>query len=245
MRARQSIITDRSATLPGNHERRRFGSSLTPQSSRLPPPGMRACVLLVAIPAGIPCPSKLRSNGGCPTTAISGHRRAALRKAGRATPAHNACRVLPRRPVGPDAARTTRYGLARGLRWGSQWLDAASSVLRGFDRVVTLLTEGRLDPLMPLGVDGHPLHGPLLKLAQRINRMQSQLAALTSETSRCGNGSGCWTATCRSSACQTRAPNCELRSTGASVPRRRRRDRPGAALPRRLCCSSGADSLRG
>ena len=66
----------------------------------------------------------------------------------------------------------------------NRWLDAASSVLREFDRVVADITEGRLGQPLPLEVNGRPLQGPLLQLAQRINWMQEQLAKLTTEVGR-------------------------------------------------------------
>jgi signal transduction histidine kinase/DNA-binding response OmpR family regulator/HAMP domain-containing protein len=66
----------------------------------------------------------------------------------------------------------------------NHWLDMASGVLRAFDRVVTDITEGRLEQPMPLEVNGHALHGPLLQLAERVNRMRTQLARLTSEIGR-------------------------------------------------------------
>ena len=66
----------------------------------------------------------------------------------------------------------------------NRWLHAAASVLQAFDRVVTDITEGRLDQPMPLEVNGQPLHGSLLHLAERVDRMRAQLAKLTSEISR-------------------------------------------------------------
>ncbi|HEX8883321.1 MAG TPA: ATP-binding protein, partial [Noviherbaspirillum sp.] len=66
----------------------------------------------------------------------------------------------------------------------NRWLNAAGSVLQAFERVVTDIAEGRLDQAMPLEVNGQPLHGPLLHLAERINRMRGQLAKLTSEIGR-------------------------------------------------------------
>jgi len=71
--------------------------------------------------------------------------------------------------------------LAAGV---DRWLDAAGSVLRAFDRVVADITEGRLEQPMPLEVNGHPLRGQLLELAQRINRMRTQLLKMASEIGR-------------------------------------------------------------
>ncbi|WP_194713996.1 response regulator [Noviherbaspirillum soli] len=65
-----------------------------------------------------------------------------------------------------------------------RWLDAASSVLRAFDRVVTDIIEGRFEQPMPLEVNGHSLRGPLLELAERINRMRTRLVRMTSEMGR-------------------------------------------------------------
>ena len=65
-----------------------------------------------------------------------------------------------------------------------QWLDAAGGILRAFDRVVKDITEGNLEQPMPLEINGYALRGPLLQLAERINRMRAQLAKLTSEISR-------------------------------------------------------------
>lgn len=66
----------------------------------------------------------------------------------------------------------------------NRWLNGAGSILQAFDRVVTDIAEGRLDQPVPLELNGQPLHGPLLHLAERVNRMRAQLANLTSEISR-------------------------------------------------------------
>lgn len=64
------------------------------------------------------------------------------------------------------------------------WLTTIGGVLRAFDRVVTDITEGNLEQPMPLEINGHALRGPLLQLAERINRMRAQLGKLTSEIGR-------------------------------------------------------------
>ncbi len=83
-----------------------------------------------------------------------------------------------RMPSGHDAA-SRKLGAAV-----DDWLETTSGVLREFTRVVTAITEGRLDQPMPLEVNGHPLRGPLLQLAERVNWMRSQLARMTAEISR-------------------------------------------------------------
>ena len=64
------------------------------------------------------------------------------------------------------------------------WLETVSGLLLEFSKIVTAITEGRLDQPMPLEVNGRPLRGPLLQLAERINRMRAQLACLPVEVCR-------------------------------------------------------------
>ena len=62
--------------------------------------------------------------------------------------------------------------------------DDAGVALREFTRVVRAITAGDLDQAMPLEVNGHRLCGPLLQLAERINRMRAQLSRLTAQAGR-------------------------------------------------------------
>ena len=64
------------------------------------------------------------------------------------------------------------------------WLATVSGVLTEFSSVVNAITEGRLDQPMPIEINGHPLRGPLLQLAERINRMRAKLACLPVEVGR-------------------------------------------------------------
>ncbi|MET0961362.1 MAG: response regulator [Noviherbaspirillum sp.] len=83
-----------------------------------------------------------------------------------------------RMPAGDDAASRTLGATVNA------WLETVSGLLYEFTRVVTAISEGRLEQPMPLEINGRPLSGPLLQLAERVDRMRSQLARLSAEVGR-------------------------------------------------------------